>query len=165
MHDGGLRAGRVVHADRLAGAGPGSLPLGHERRVGHDGGCGGQVLAELLPVAKGVGKLNERVCANLVCHLAKDDVRGHGKGLLQADGAVALVGRVGDRCVTNVHGAGRLVGAGQAGGTGLECRRKRNDLKRGARGVQRVHGAIVHGAVLAASRLQQGIDVGVVVGG
>ena len=155
----------MVHADRLAGAGPGGLPLGHERRVGHDGGRGGQVLAELLAVAKGVGKLHERVCANFVCHLAKDDVGGHGKGLLQADGAVALVGIVGDRCVADVHGAGRLVGAGKAGGTGLECRGKRNDLKRGARRVQRVHGAIVHRAVLAAARLQQGVDVGVVVGG
>ena len=87
-------------------------------------------MAELLAVAKGVGKLYERVCANFVCHLAKDDVGGHGKGLLQADGAVALVGRVGDRCVADVHGAGRLVGAGKAGGTGLECRGKRNDLKR-----------------------------------
>lgn len=53
----------------------------------------------------------------------------------------------------------------RAGGAGLECRGKRNDLKRGARRVQRVHGAIVHRAVLAAARLQQGVDVGVVVGG
>ena len=118
-----------------------------------------------MAVAKGVGELDERVGANLVGHLAKDDVGRHGKGLLQADGAVALVGVVGDRCVADVHGAGRLVGAREAGGAGLERRGKRDNLKRGARGVERVHGAVVHGAVLATARLQQGIDVGVVVGG
>ena len=155
----------MVHADGLAGACPSGLPLGHKRRVGHDGSCGGQILTELLAVAKGVGKLDERAGANLVGHLAKDDVGRHGEGLLQADGAVALVGIVGDRRVANIHGAGRLVRAGKAGGAGFERRGECDDLKGRARGVQRVHGTVVHGAVLAAARLEQRIDVGVVVGG
>ena len=155
----------MVHADGLAGACPSGLPLGHKRRVGHDGGRGGKVLTELLTVAKGVGKLYQRVGTDLVGHLAKDDVRRHGEGLLQADGAVALVGRVGDRRVADVHGAGRLVRAGKAGGAGFERRGECDDLKGRARGVERVHGAVVHGAVLATARLHQGIDVGVVIGG
>ena len=118
-----------------------------------------------MPIAKGVGKLYQRVGADLVGHLAKDDVGRYGEGLLQADGAVALVGIVGDRRVADVHGAGRLVRTGKAGGAGFERRGECDDLKGRARGVQRVHGAVVHGAVLATARLHQCIDVGVVVGG
>ena len=77
----------VLHHGHLLAYGlptrrPCGLPLGHLGRLGHEGRLRVEVLANVGPVAKGIGVLHQVGGANLHAHLAKDRVGREGEGLL-----------------------------------------------------------------------------------
>ena len=165
LHGRGLRAGGVPLAHGLAGARPCQLPLGHQRGVGHDGGRGREVQAKGLPVAKGVGVLHQGGGAYLVGNLAKDYVGRDREGAAQRNGAKVGVLIVGDVGVADLHAGGGAVGLLQAGCAGVERGGERDHLEGGARRIERLGGAVVHGDAGFLGRADRGIDVVVVVAG
>ena len=130
LHDRGLGSCRAcMLADRLAAGCPCRLPFRHLARIGHEGGDGIEVLADLRAVAEGVRIAHEVRRADLGADLAEGNVRRHRQSALQRDRAVIVVVEVRDRRAADIDRGLSIDHVGERIGARIERSRECHDLE------------------------------------